>query len=238
MAATPCGCPAPKWASRSAPRCRAWPLLSWACHPRRCICNCPAPAPSPACAPPWAAPACRTLPCPGPRLRHAARGPGARPDHGHAGRARHCAQRAAQPAAAHGGHQRNCGGTGPAARPRHRPAAVCGRHAPARPALWPCAARTRIGRNHLAPQGVGRNSRPRRPGLRSRGAAPAPRANGQPGPGHRGAHPLGARPHRDRPGRAVAGGTWQRVRAGGHRRAHRHRHPPAPGPAAAPPAQG
>lgn len=69
-------------------------------------------------------------------------------------RARHCAQRAAQPATAHGGGQRSCGGTGPAARPRHRPAAVCGRHAPAGPAVWPRAARTGVGRNHLAPTGV------------------------------------------------------------------------------------
>src|SRR3989344_3684286 len=65
-AATPCGCPAPKWASRSAPRCRAWPLPSWVCRLRRCTCNYPAPATSPACAPLWAAPACRTLPCPWP----------------------------------------------------------------------------------------------------------------------------------------------------------------------------
>src|SRR3989344_2877102 len=54
-AATPCGCPAPKWASRSAPRCRAWPLPSWVCRLRRCTCNYPAPATSPACAPLWAA---------------------------------------------------------------------------------------------------------------------------------------------------------------------------------------
>src|SRR3989344_5645434 len=65
-AATPCGCPAPKWGSRSAPRCGAGPLRSGVCRLRRCTCNSPAPATSPACAPLWAAPACRTLPCPWP----------------------------------------------------------------------------------------------------------------------------------------------------------------------------